>query len=101
MATIPGAFAWGEVRRHDPRTRTASMVLGPWSLRTDGVYTPRGDVRTIAVLPGSVIDYLIASGREQDQTRAAARGPEDEGWYVTSGRHGGSWRGGWKVRHTG
>ena len=77
MATIPGAFTWGEVRRHDPRTRTASMVLGPWSLRTDGIYTPRGDVRTIAALPASVIDYLIgsaaASGRRRGRRPVAQR----------------------------
>lgn len=41
MATIPGGFAGGEIRRYSPATETASMVLGPWALRSDGVYTPR------------------------------------------------------------
>jgi hypothetical protein len=88
MATIPGTFARGEIRRHDPRTGTASMVLGPWSLRSDGTYTPRGDVRTIAELPRAVIDYLIASAGRQDAERKAARGPADPGWVIHHpGRH--------------
>jgi AAA domain-containing protein/bifunctional DNA primase/polymerase-like protein len=87
MATIPGTFAHGELRRHSPRTDTASMVLGPWALRTDGAYTPRGEVRTIAELPASVIDYLITSARTQDAERKAARGPEDAGWTISRGRH--------------
>ena len=87
MAAIPGAFSGGEIRRHDPRTGTASMVLGPWSLRSDGVYAVRNGVRAIATLPESVIDYLITSGRRQDAERSAARGPAAPGWKITSGRH--------------
>jgi AAA domain/Bifunctional DNA primase/polymerase, N-terminal len=88
MATIPGTFTRGEIRRHDPRTGTASMVLGPWSLRADGTYTPRGDVRAIAELPRTVIDYLIASAGRQDAERKAARGPADPGWVIHHpGRH--------------
>jgi hypothetical protein len=87
MAAVPGTFAGGEIRRHDPRTGTASMVLGPWSLRSDGVYAVRNGVRAIATLPESVIDYLVTSGRWQDAERSAARGPGDPGWKVTRGRH--------------
>lgn len=87
MATIPGTFSGGEIRRYDPKTGTASMVLGPWALRRDGVYTPRPDARTIATLPASVIEYLIASARREDMQRAAARGPQDVGWKIAKGRH--------------
>jgi len=87
MATIPGTFAGGEIRRHDPRTGTASMVLGPWSRRPDGVYTPRGGQRAIAELPASVIEHLIANARRQASERTAARGPDDAGWVITTGRH--------------
>ncbi len=87
MATIPGTFDGGEILRHSPTTGTASMVLGPWSLRTDGVYQPRGTVRTIATLPRSVIDFLIDNARRQDSQRAEARGPADAGWTIATGRH--------------
>ncbi len=87
MATIPGTFEHGEIRRFDPTTGTASMVLGPWALRPDGVYTPRDGVRVIAALPPSVIDYLIASSRRQGAERSAARGPADTGWTIKTGRH--------------
>ncbi len=88
MATIPGTFERGDIRRFDPTTGKASMVLGPWSLRSDGVYTPRDGVRVIAKLPPSVIDYLIASARDQGAERTAAHGPTDPGWTITKGRHG-------------
>ena len=88
MATIPGTFAGGEIRRHDPRTGTASMVLGPYSRLSEGrQYTPRGDVRTIAELPASVVDYLIASAQRQDAERRTARAPTDAGWKIAHGRH--------------
>ncbi len=87
MATIPGTFSGGEIRRHSPTTDTASMVLGPWALRSDGVYTPRGTVRTIAELPASVIEYLVTSAHKQDGQRSAARGPSDAGWKIANGRH--------------
>ncbi len=87
MSAIPANIRGGEVRRHSPATGTASMVLGPWALRGDGIYTPRPGVRVIAELPHRVIDYLIASERKQTSERNSARGPTDDGWYIDHGRH--------------
>jgi len=88
MASIGGTFDGGEVRRFDPRTATASMVLGPWARTGAGTYVPRGTVRTIAELPRSVIEYLQASQRRQEAEQAAARGPADPGWTISDGgRH--------------
>ena len=87
MAAIPGTFGGGELRRHSPRTDTASMVLGPWAKRQDGVYTPREGNRVLATFPESVIDLLIESGRFQSQERREAQGPADPGWKVSSARH--------------
>jgi hypothetical protein len=87
MSNIPGTFEHGEIRRYDPRTKTSSMVLGPWSLRTDGVYQPRNGVREIAELPPRVIDYLVASARSKRGRENQARTPSDPGWLITKGRH--------------
>ncbi len=87
VAMVPGTFEHGEIRRFNPTTGTASMVLGPWSLRSDGIYTPRGNVRTIAWLPESIIEYLIGSAGHQNAERSAARGPADAGWKIANGRH--------------
>jgi len=58
MSTVPASFEWGEVRRSTKDERTSGMVLGPFALRSDGVYLPATICRTIAVLPTSVIEYL-------------------------------------------
>ena len=81
MSTVPGGFEWGDLRRFSPDTHTASMVLGPWAKRSDGIYTPVGEVRTIATLPESVIEYLIASKREQDRRS----GPRHVGRRTSAG----------------
>lgn len=88
MSTIPGTFEHGELRRFDPKTSTASMVLGPWAALPDGrTYTPRGTVRSVAAFPVSVIDYLVESSRRRKAAENTARGPEDAGWTIRQGRH--------------
>jgi len=88
MSTIPGTFEHGEIRRFDPRTGTSSMVLGPWAQLPDGrEYRPRDGVRSIATLPRSVIDYLIASSERKRRAQSRATSPADPGWFIEKGKH--------------
>jgi hypothetical protein len=75
---LPTSFAGGDIRRGG-----SGMVLGPWALRTDGIYTAN-DVRTLPELPPAVSALLVA----RRQAEREARTPEDPGWFVGEGeRH--------------
>ena len=87
MASIPGSFEWGEIRRSTNDERTSSMVLGPYSTRADGVYKPHDGVREIATLPASVVEYLRGSKRRKTERQSSASSPDDDDWYIEKGKH--------------
>jgi hypothetical protein len=77
----PTTFSGGEIRRGG-----SGMVLGPWALRTDGVYTPN-TTHIIPELPTAVAELLLALRREKQEREGKARGPQDDGWQIIHGRH--------------
>jgi hypothetical protein len=78
---LPTNFAGGEIRRGG-----SGMVLGPWSLRRDGTYTPNG-THVIPQLPSPVAEVIVALRREKQEREGKALGPADDGWQVIHGRH--------------
>jgi hypothetical protein len=80
-AELPTNFAGGEVRRGG-----SGMVLGPWALRTDGVYTPNTS-RVIPELPAAVADTIVRLRREKQVRENKAQSPADPGWQIIEGRH--------------
>jgi AAA domain/Bifunctional DNA primase/polymerase, N-terminal len=78
VTALPGTYADGEVRRSVGGEQ--SMVLGPWSLRSDGEYKPLDDApRVLAEFPESVLEYI--------KTHPAKKPPVG----ATNGRDEGEW----------
>jgi len=78
VTAIPGAWAGGETRRSENGEQ--NMVLGPWSLRKDGVYTPmEGTARSLAVFPVEFLDWLLIEARD-DEGGGVRKPPKDDDW---------------------
>jgi hypothetical protein len=76
---IPGVFGGGETRRS--KNGDQSMILGPWSLRKDGIYEPvPGTPRVIATAPVEVINFLIAHGAGADAPLITVKPTDDGDW---------------------
>lgn len=89
VTTIPGVFAGGETRRSEHGEQ--SMVLGPYSMRSDGIYEPLpGCPRVIAEAPIQLLDYLIAHGKAAESAALITIKPTDDGDWVWNGATMGS-----------
>lgn len=76
VLTIPGVWKGGETRRSVAGEQ--SMVLGPWSMRPDGVYTPApGTPRHISEAPAEVFDFIIANAARSGPLITVAGGDDD------------------------
>lgn len=83
VTLIPATWSGGETRRSVEGEQ--SMVLGPWALRSDGEYEVDHDLpRLLAVLPQSVLDFLIAEKR----TAGPPPGEKTEDWQWDASEHG-------------
>ena len=77
VLTIPGVWKGGETRRS--KAGEQSMVLGPWSQRSDGIYEPvPGTPRHIAESPGDVFDFIIANGARSGPLITVSGGDDDD-----------------------
>jgi hypothetical protein len=83
VLTVPGVWQGGETRRSEAGEQ--SMVLGPWSLRVDGVYEVLGGVpRVIAEVPASVLDFI----RDHPAAKPGPRADDRGGDWVWDGSMG-------------
>jgi hypothetical protein len=87
ILTIPGVWQGGETRRSEAGEQ--SMVLGPWSLRVDGVYEVLDDTpRVIAEAPASVFDFIRGHAARKSGALIVVGGGFDGEFIWDSAVHG-------------